>query len=478
MSRMKLFKKNMKLFKKITTSFGKLPIFQKIALTYGGIFSVSLIIISVFISGSTSFFFTNLNHHELREISEIVDNYIKAGNTITTENLNTINNNHMVGINVIQYNSNNTQMNVISQSKNPFYKELLTESFNNVSGFNKIDINGQTIIYHQKITTYDNFIYTIQTFTPKSQEEKQLRFLYLIFMMANLAGIITSFIIGAYISKKMLAPIKDIRNTAERISIEDLNQRIDISGPNDDLKDLAITFNDMIERLDASFKKQNQFVSDASHELRTPIAVIKGYVNLIDRWGKDDPAVLQESIDSIKSETEHMAKLIKKLLFLAKSDQNRTQVQKDIVNLKEIGIEISKEIEIMEISQNFTFTSNDNKINIIGDYSLIKQMVWVLIENSIKYTKSDGNISLEIYKDMYYAYISVKDFGKGIPEEDIPYIFDRFYRVDKSRNKDIPGTGLGLSIAQWIAEQHNAKIRVFSQLGEGSNMIVVFPIKK
>lgn len=467
----------MKLFKKIITSFGKLPIFQKIALTYGGIFSVSLIIISLFISGSTSFFFTNLNHRELTEIATIIDNYINAGNLINTEALDSLNSNHMVGINVIQYNSDNAQMNIISQSKNPFYKELLTKSFDNISGFDRIDINGQTIIRYQKTVNYDNFIYTIQTFRPRSREEEQLRFLYMIFMMANLAGIITSFVIGAYVSKKMLEPIKNIRNMAERISIEDLNQRIDISGPNDDLKDLAITFNDMIERLDVSFKKQNQFVSDASHELRTPIAVIKGYVNLIDRWGKDDPAVLQESIDSIKSETEHMAKLIKKLLFLAKNDQNKTQVQKDIVNLKDIGIEISKEIEIMDISQNFTFNPGTNKINIIGDYSLIKQMVWVLIENSIKYTKSDGTIFLEIYKDIHYAYISVKDFGKGIPEEDIPYIFNRFYRVDKSRNKDIPGTGLGLSIAQWIAEQHNAKIRVFSQLGEGSNMIIVFPLK-
>lgn len=472
----------MNLFKTFSVSLGRLPIFQKIALTYGGLFSVSLILISLFISGSTSFFFTNLNRKELKEVALSIEDYITSGNYVTQSSLREINTNYRVEINIIEYSYNGPIIEikpVFSFSNDEVSRQIseriMLDNGEN-TGFKEISIDKQKINYYQKILKYDNRSYKIQTFSLIRQEEMQLRFLYIVFMIANLVGIIISFTIGSYVSKKMLEPIKKIRNTAERISIEDLSERIDVSGPNDDLKDLAITFNDMIDRLDKSFKKQTRFVSDASHELRTPIAVIQGYVNLIDRWGKSDPDVLQESIDSIKSETEHMNKLVKKLLFLAKSDQNKTQVQREIINLNDIGNEILKEIEIMEIKQIFKFDIIDDDVNIIGDYSLIKQLLWVLVENSIKYTNANKSISLEIYKDKQSAYICVKDNGRGIPDEDIPYIFDRFYRVDKSRNKDIPGTGLGLSIAKWIANQHNAKISVFSELDKGTSMIVTFSL--
>ena len=144
----------------------------------------------------------------------------------------------------------------------------------------------------------------------------------------------------------MLKPVEEIQQTAERISIEDLSQRIDTSGPDDEMKELAETFNSMISRLENSFQKQNQFISDASHELRTPISVIQGYANLINRWGKSDPTVLEESIQSILAETEHMSQLIKKLLFLAKSDQNRIPVQKEQFCLNELVKEVVKEMEI------------------------------------------------------------------------------------------------------------------------------------
>lgn len=474
----------MKPFKRLCDLFDNLPIFRKIGLIYGGIFSISLVLISLIISGSVSFLFSNLNRNELRNIADSVEQYILNGDIITSETLDKINTNDMVEINLIKYSLEDSviKAEIIQSFPQSAYSQKFSEkAFHNSTydtGFNTINIENRKVLYYQKRINYNNITYKIQTFNISYQQQQQLHFLYIIFILANLIGIVVSFIIGSYISRKILNPIKKIRNAAKRISIEDLSQRIDVSGPNDELKDLAITFNDMIERLDISFKKQNRFVSDASHELRTPIAVIQGYVNLIDRWGKSDPDILQESIDSIKSETEHMSKLVKRLLFLAKGDQNKTQFQKDVVNLKEIGNEIVKEVEIMKIKQKFIYDLKGECVNVIGDYSLIKQMIWVLVENSIKYTDSNKAISIDIYKDKDNAYFSVKDKGKGIPENDIPFIFDRFYRVDKSRSKDIPGTGLGLSIAQWIADQHKAKIRVFSQLNKGTNMIVVFPLLK
>jgi signal transduction histidine kinase len=179
-----------------------------------------------------------------------------------------------------------------------------------------------------------------------------------------------------------------------------------------------------------------------------------------------------------------MSKLVKKLLFLAKNDQDKMLIQKEKVNLKNICSEIAKEVNIMQIKQKFKFVLPNNsltsitQIYIFADYNLIKQMIWVLLENSIKYTDAGGKIILSVYTDNTHAYVSVKDAGCGIPEEDIPFIFDRFYRVDKSRNKNIPGTGLGLSIAQLIARKHNAKINVFSKVNEGTDMVVAIPLIK
>ena len=267
--------------------------------------------------------------------------------------------------------------------------------------------------------------------------------------------------------------MEQIRSTAERISIEDLSQRIELDGPNDEMKELSETFNSMIDRLEASFHKQNQFISDASHELKTPIAVIQGYANLMNRWGKDDPSVLQESLDSILAETEQMSTLIKKLLLLAKSDQSKVHIVKKPLSLNEVSEEILKELGILETKKNIVY-NEEAEVVIFADYALVKQLIWIYVENSLKYTKENGTIAFRIYQDEQYGYISVTDDGIGIKEEDLPYIFDRFYRSDKSRNKEIAGTGLGLSIAKWIMDSHQGEILVESVYGQGTTFTSKF----
>ena len=155
-----------------------------------------------------------------------------------------------------------------------------------------------------------------------------VKYIALRLFYVNILGIILAALMGSYISNVMLKPIRKIKETAKRISVEDLSQRIEIDGPDDEIKELSVTFNSMIDRLEESFEQQSRFVSDASHELRTPISVINGYANLINRWGKDDPEILQEAVNNILEETDHMSVMIKNLLFLAKSDQNRNHVQR------------------------------------------------------------------------------------------------------------------------------------------------------
>lgn len=292
----------------------------------------------------------------------------------------------------------------------------------------------------------------------------------------DLFGVFCAFLIGRYISRRMLQPVEAIRSAAERITIEDLSQRINTDGPDDEMKELTVTFNSMIDRLENSFQRQNQFISDASHELRTPISVIQGYANLINRWGKSDPDILQESLDSILSETEHMSALIRKLLFLAKGDQNRMLVQKQIISLNEIAAEIVKELEILEVNRQVHINEKD-KVEIWGDPDLIKQLLWIHAENALKYTKENDSITVTVWKDKKYAYVSVHDSGTGMAKEHLPKIFDRFYRVDQSRNKGISGTGLGLSIAKWIVDSHFGHITVESKVGEGTTFTNAFLLK-
>ncbi|MBR4015164.1 MAG: HAMP domain-containing histidine kinase, partial [Anaerotignum sp.] len=318
-------------------------------------------------------------------------------------------------------------------------------------------------------------VYQIQAFRMIERSGDLLRNFIMKLAIVDLMGIFCAFLIGASISKRILQPVEAIRSAAERITIEDLSQRISTEGPDDEMKELTITFNSMIDRLERAFQRQNQFISDASHELRTPIAVIQGYANLINRWGKSDPAVLQESIDSILTETEHMSALIGQLLFLAKGAQYKASAKMAEVSLNEVAAEFVRELQVVEEKRNIVFLE-EARVHIFADYALIKQLLWIHGENALKYTEDDGEITVRVWKDKKYGYVSVRDNGIGIAPEDIPKIFDRFYRVDQSRNKKISGTGLGLSIARWIIDCHKGEMQVESKLGEGTVFINRFPL--
>lgn len=303
-----------------------------------------------------------------------------------------------------------------------------------------------------------------------------MKILFWVMAVADFLGIIASIIVGYMVSKKMLKPIDYITKTAENISINNLKERIEVKGPEDELKRLANTFNKMIDRLQGAFNRQTQFVSDASHELRTPIAVIQGYANLLDRWGKDDRDALEKSIYAIKLEASNMAGLIEKLLFLAKGDSGTQPIEKKEFWLNELIDEVVRESKL--IDHNHTISSEKNHIiSIVADYKMIKQMLRIFIDNSIKFTPEHGkiDISSEVYNKK--VKIIVSDSGIGISKEEIPNIFERFYTVDKSRSKEKGGTGLGLSIAKWIVDMHQGTINVESEEGKGTKINVTLDIE-
>ncbi|MGH4137418.1 ATP-binding protein [Clostridium sp.] len=315
----------------------------------------------------------------------------------------------------------------------------------------------------------------IQVVKDMDNEYDFMKILFALMAISDFIGVIASIILGYSISKKMLEPIDYITKAADNISINNLKERIEVIGPDDELKRLGNTFNKMIDRLQGAFDRQTQFVSDASHELRTPIAVIQGYANLLDRWGKDDRQALEKSIHAIKLETSNMENLVEKLLFLAKGDSGNQKIEKSTFWLNELILDVVSESKLIDPSHIISSDKNDI-VNIFADYKMIKQMLRIFIENSIKFTPAKGKIDISSEIVNKTVKITISDSGSGIPKGEIQNIFERFYIVDKSRSKEKGGTGLGLSIAKWIVEVHKGAINVVSEEGNGTEITIILNI--
>lgn len=261
-------------------------------------------------------------------------------------------------------------------------------------------------------------------------------------------------------------------------SLEHAIEQIDIgdklSTGDKDLQGLEDAINDLLARMHAAYRQQAQFVSDASHELRTPIAVIQGYVKLLDRWGKDDEKVLDEAIAAIKTETEHMKTLVEQLLFLARGDSGRQQMNPEPMDLAAMAQEVLGEYRMIDAAHEWRQGAlSSAPVN--ADPALIKQAARVLIDNAVRYTPSGGSIRLSVGSDGKTSWFEVQDGGIGIAQEDVPRIFDRFFRADPARARQSGGTGLGLSIARWIVERHDGHFEVVSRPELGTRIRVCLP---
>ncbi|RCW57408.1 MULTISPECIES: sensor histidine kinase [Halanaerobium] len=333
-----------------------------------------------------------------------------------------------------------------------------------------------------KTIPMNNFVFSrgyLQVVRDITFEKNFLDFLIIVLTIAAGIGALISVFLGYFTTKKMLSPINKITETAREISSSDLGRRLEVSGPDDELKKLALTFNSMLDRLEKSFQRQKQFVSDASHELRTPISVIKGYVDLLDRWGKEREDVRDEAIEAIKKETVNMKQLMENLLLLARGDDSELKKEEKLFEFNSLIEEIIKEFELVEKEVKLKFIE-EAKIEFYGDQNLFKQLLRIFLDNAIKFTSQMGKIEIKIDRvDSNNFYFSIADNGPGIPEEDLPFVFDRFYQADKSRTrKDNQGSGLGLAIAQQIVESYSGDIDVESETGKGTKFIIILPLNQ
>lgn len=281
-------------------------------------------------------------------------------------------------------------------------------------------------------------------------------------------------------TKEAVLQRSELRRLSQRLEGVDasaLDARVTASGAGEPVEALTGSINEMLERIDQGYRAQARFTSDASHELRTPIAVIQGYADLLDRWGKEDPETMQEAIDAIRQEADAMANLVEQLLYLVRGDKGTQPIEMAPVDLAALAAAVARETAMVAPGYRVT-PEIETGITAEADVEAVKECLRVLTDNAVKYTPEGGTITIGLARADGFARISVSDTGEGISPEDQAHIFERFYRADSSRARQTGGTGLGLSIADWIARRHHGFIEVSSVPGQGSTFTLVLPLEQ
>jgi signal transduction histidine kinase len=274
---------------------------------------------------------------------------------------------------------------------------------------------------------------------------------------------------------QFIAPLDAITSAADQINrADDLSRRVPYEGPPDDeVGQLVHAFDQTLERLEVLFTSQQRFIADVSHELRTPLTVIKGNVDLMRRMKEMDA----ESLDSIDEEANRLTRLVTDLLLLAKAQAGQLPLNKSKVEFDSLLMEVFNEMRVLAGNKVRVKLAEIDQLQVNGDRDRLKQVLINLIANAIKFTPAGGEVFLSLGRSGEHAKLIVRDTGPGIPAEDLPYIFERFYRAEKSRTRSAAsGFGLGLSIAHWIVEQHGGKIEVSSREGKGTTFAVWIPL--
>ncbi len=325
------------------------------------------------------------------------------------------------------------------------------------------------IMDNKKVTS------VVQVGTSLEDFDETIRKLLLIIIISIPTSIIVTIVVGYFMAKKALRPVDQIRRAAVKISSSNLDEKIDITGRRDELGRLAETFNAMIGRLKDAFQRINQFSIDVSHELKTPLTILKGEteVALRKEREKDD---YQKLLLSNLEEIDRMSCIIDDLLLLSKADTKEIKLNIEEVALRDLIMDVCMNMKVVADKKSVALQISElEDVRLKGDELKLRRMLLNVVENGIKYSHVGGKVSVSSYVNDGYARIDVKDDGIGISEEDIKYVFDRFYRADRSRKRE-SGSGLGLSISRWIAGAHKGSIEVKSQPAQGSVFTIKLPL--
>jgi len=349
----------------------------------------------------------------------------------------------------------------------------------------------QFLVYSVPLTVNNRLLGTVQLIKSVSTVNDTLKQVRRYLILGTGLSLILAAIIGAFLAKRALSQIDAITKTAGGITrTKDLGQRLTITETNSEVGRLAETFNAMLDQIQALFNTQKRLVADVSHELRTPLTTVQGNVEYLQRMvattaSKDvlddkTTADLQEVLGEVESETARMGTMIGDLLLLAQADSGALQLEMQAVEMDTLLLDVFRQTQRLADRRkgkdllNVRLGSEDQAL-VCGDRERLRQLLLNLADNAIKYTPAGGTITLGLKIEDGWVQIYVSDTGIGIPEDQQKFIFDRFYRTDKARSRELGGSGLGLSIVAWIVEAHNGHIDVASSPQKGSTFSVWLP---
>lgn len=284
---------------------------------------------------------------------------------------------------------------------------------------------------------------------------------------------------GYWMSRRALAPVDEIIRAARRIGVTSLSERLEVPKTGDELERLAVTLNEMLQRLDTSFQRIIQFTADASHELRTPISVMRTNAEITLRKPRSE-SEYRDALSQILHETEKLSHLIEQLLEMARADSGVATLQLVHTNVSDTLAKACRQARVLAEAKQLTSAEHlpDEPLWIRADPAALERLFLIFLDNAVKYTQPGGRVDIWLTSHDGFAITEIRDTGIGIAKEDIPHIFERFYQADRSRSREKGGSGLGLSIGRWIAQTHGGEIQVESELSKGSSFRIQLPLAR
>jgi signal transduction histidine kinase len=331
------------------------------------------------------------------------------------------------------------------------------------------------------VTVYALFLYSFKTSlgTPAGAEEADVPVTEIgapsVSMLISVLVVVClgSFLISSLIIDRTMNPLREMTEKLRSIADRHYNTKIFIDSAEEELREYAVAFNDMASKVNEHIERQKQFISDASHELTTPAAVIAGHSDMLLRWGKDDPALLAESLETIRREAFAMDDLIKNLLFFARTDSGRQQYDMRATDIRALAEECLSEQRLLHPDFQIELETDEKaRLTTRADAEALKRVFRILLDNAVKYSADKKIIRVSLAAEAGTVRISVSDMGVGMERRHTERIFDRFYRADDSRAKESGGSGLGLAIAKEIIDAHNGRIKADSAPGAGTTVTI------
>ncbi|EIA21295.1 two-component sensor histidine kinase [Listeria fleischmannii 1991] len=344
----------------------------------------------------------------------------------------------------------------------------------------KPTINGDKMLISQgpitSISDNSTVIGYVQIINPLTSYNKIMGKLLVTMFILGAVALFISGMLGYLLAQNFLSPLTKLAKGMNDVRNNGFQKRIETTSKSrDEISELTVIFNDMMTRIETSFEQQKQFVEDASHELRTPVQIMEGHLKLLNRWGKSDPEVLDESLNASLTELERMKRLVQEMLDLSRAEQVSQTKELQIVSVNDVVEQVKRNFEVMYEDFTFTLDEKDDNLHAMIQHNHLEQLLIIIMDNAVKYSDGAKEVNMMVFKEKDKINISIRDHGVGISADEIDKVFNRFYRVDKARSREKGGNGLGLAIAKQLVQGYLGTIHAESEEDKGTKITITLP---